>query len=262
MKPNLARPSLPARSVDVPRLDAGQSVDDTSRRQHALPLTDTCSESNSQPALSSNRDQLTAVVQVADSVRGSGFSGPPGTLSGARPDDATARTAACPCVWVAAQTRWCSNANAAAAVRDPDVELGEDVRQMPGDRLLRQHQRRRDLGPTYFRASTATEWASPLLHAAPPCSPSPDRSPHRPGRPRRHQYRQGRRLGRACRTRLERLRRQPHDPLLWPIPATTPTRERAGDLDYRLCCTTRTMRISRTPPSTWAVPSATKPCLR
>jgi len=36
----------------------------------------------------------------------------------------------------------------------------------------------------------------------------------------------------------------------------------AGELDYRLCCMPRTMRISRTPPSTWAVPSATKPCLR
>ena len=36
----------------------------------------------------------------------------------------------------------------------------------------------------------------------------------------------------------------------------------AAELDYRLCCTTRTMRISRTPPSTWAVPSATKPYLR
>jgi hypothetical protein len=30
----------------------------------------------------------------------------------------------------------------------------------------------------------------------------------------------------------------------------------------RPCCTPRTMRISRTPSSTWAVPSATKPCLR
>jgi hypothetical protein len=38
--------------------------------------------------------------------------------------------------------------------------------------------------------------------------------------------------------------------------------EPAAELDYRLCCTSRTMRISRTPSSTWTVPSATKPCLR
>ena len=36
----------------------------------------------------------------------------------------------------------------------------------------------------------------------------------------------------------------------------------AGELDYRPCCLPRTMRISRTPPSNWVVPSATKPCLR
>lgn len=34
------------------------------------------------------------------------------------------------------------------------------------------------------------------------------------------------------------------------------------ELDYRLCCGSRTMRISGTPPSTWAAPSATKPCFR
>jgi hypothetical protein len=67
----------------------------------------------------------------------------------------------------------------------------------------------------------------------------------------RYQYRQGRRLGQARRTRLELLR-APRDAPLTP----------AAELDYRLCCTTRTMRISRTPFSTWAVPSATKPCLR
>jgi hypothetical protein len=39
-------------------------------------------------------------------------------------------------------------------------------------------------------------------------------------------------------------------------------REHASELDYRLCCLPRTMRISRTPPWTWAAPSATKPCLR
>jgi hypothetical protein len=39
-------------------------------------------------------------------------------------------------------------------------------------------------------------------------------------------------------------------------------RQPAGQLDYRLCCMPRTMRISRTPPSTWAIPSARKPCLR
>jgi len=40
------------------------------------------------------------------------------------------------------------------------------------------------------------------------------------------------------------------------------SREPARELDYLLCCLPRTMRISRTPRSTWAVPSATKPCLR
>ena len=45
-------------------------------------------------------------------------------------------------------------------------------------------------------------------------------------------------------------------------PGDGASREPAGDLDYRLCCMPRTMRISRTPSSTWAVPSATKPCLR
>ena len=39
-------------------------------------------------------------------------------------------------------------------------------------------------------------------------------------------------------------------------------RQRPGELDYRPCCTPRTMRISRNPSSTWATPSATKPCLR
>jgi hypothetical protein len=39
-------------------------------------------------------------------------------------------------------------------------------------------------------------------------------------------------------------------------------REPARVLDYRLCWLPRTMRISRTPPSAWAAPSATKPCLR
>ena len=33
---------MPAQSVKVPRLGAGQSDDDTSRRQHALLLTDSC----------------------------------------------------------------------------------------------------------------------------------------------------------------------------------------------------------------------------
>ena len=107
-------------------------------------------------------------------------------------------------------------------------------------------------------ATTSTHEPS----AAQPCSPSPDRYPPPSSPTRQHQYRQGRRLGQACRTRLERLRRQPHGPPLRPIRETTPARERAGELDYRLCCMPRTMRISRTPPSTWAVPSATKPCLR
>ena len=40
------------------------------------------------------------------------------------------------------------------------------------------------------------------------------------------------------------------------------SREPPAELDYLLCCLPRTMRISRTPLSTWAVPSATKPCLR
>ena len=39
------------------------------------------------------------------------------------------------------------------------------------------------------------------------------------------------------------------------------SQEPARELDYPLCLP-RTMRISRTPSSTWAVPSATKPCLR
>jgi hypothetical protein len=34
------------------------------------------------------------------------------------------------------------------------------------------------------------------------------------------------------------------------------------ELDHRLTCMPRTMRISRTPRSTWTVPSATKPYLR
>src|SRR5215211_6630164 len=38
--------------------------------------------------------------------------------------------------------------------------------------------------------------------------------------------------------------------------------EPARELDYRLCCRPWTMRISRTPPSTWTLPSATEPCLR
>ncbi len=45
-------------------------------------------------------------------------------------------------------------------------------------------------------------------------------------------------------------------------PGDDASREPARELDYRLCCMPRTMRISRTPPSTWAIPSATKPCLR
>jgi len=46
------------------------------------------------------------------------------------------------------------------------------------------------------------------------------------------------------------------------MPGDDARRQRPGELDYRPCCTPRTMRISRTPSSTWAVPSATKPCLR
>ena len=38
--------------------------------------------------------------------------------------------------------------------------------------------------------------------------------------------------------------------------------ESSGWPDYRLCLPPRTMRITRSPPSTWAAPSATKPCLR
>ena len=46
------------------------------------------------------------------------------------------------------------------------------------------------------------------------------------------------------------------------MPRDEPRRQRLGELDYRPCPTPRTMRISRTPSSTWVVPSATKPCLR
>ncbi len=45
-------------------------------------------------------------------------------------------------------------------------------------------------------------------------------------------------------------------------PGDDASREPAREPDYRLCCMPRTMRISRTPLSTWAVPSGTKPCLR
>ena len=40
------------------------------------------------------------------------------------------------------------------------------------------------------------------------------------------------------------------------------SREPAAELDYRLWCMLQIMRTSRNPPSTWAVPSATKPCFR
>jgi hypothetical protein len=111
-------------------------------------------------------------------------------------------------------------------------------------------------GPASYRVGE-TAWLFPGTSAR---ADHRDRSNQRS--PRRHQYRQGRRMGQACCTQLERLRRQPHGPRLRPIRATTPARERADELDYRLCCMPPTMWISRTPSSTWAVPSATKPCLR
>jgi len=47
-----------------------------------------------------------------------------------------------------------------------------------------------------------------------------------------------------------------------PLQALVHQRERPPRLDYRLSFLPRTMRITRSPPSTWAAPSATKPCLR
>jgi hypothetical protein len=84
----------------------------------------------------------------------------------------------------------------------------------------------------------------------------------RPGRPRWHQYRQSRSLGQS----LPHATGATTSPIARPAAEAHPgdhaSRETARELDYRLCCMPRTMRISRTPPSTWAVPSATKPCLR
>jgi hypothetical protein len=99
-------------------------------------------------------------------------------------------------------------------------------------------------------------------HAAPPCSPSPARSPHPswptssasvPAKPQ-----PGPSLPHATGATTSPTAR----PAAEAHPGDDASREPARELDQRLCCMPRTMRISRTPPSTWAVPSATKPCLR